>query len=143
MGCAVVPKAGMTPPTLQELRAGLKSVANTWMPKVLVLTDAIPKGPTGKPKRIGLAKMWHVPMLSQQDMETCASLAVMVRRVSPAYDHGHHAVITQSPRSHHAVITQSWSVRRQSPASPGHRQWAANSVSSLPAFSPPSLFRLR
>ena len=61
----------MTPPTIQQLRDGLKGVANTWMPKVLVLTDAIPKGPTGKPKRIGLAKMWGVPMLPQQDLETC------------------------------------------------------------------------
>lgn len=70
VACAVVPKEGMTPPTLKDLRAGLTGVTNTWLPKVLVLTNMIPKGSTGKPKRIGLAKMWNVPVLPQLDMET-------------------------------------------------------------------------
>ena len=65
-----MPKQGETPPTLQQLREGLKGVGNTWLPKVLVLTNMIPKGPTGKPKRIGLAKMWGVPALAQNDTDT-------------------------------------------------------------------------
>ncbi|KAH8057008.1 ligase [Aureococcus anophagefferens] len=31
--------------------------------------DAIPKGPTGKPKRIGLAKLLKMPLLSIEDQE--------------------------------------------------------------------------
>jgi acyl-CoA synthetase (AMP-forming)/AMP-acid ligase II len=62
VGVAVVPKAGVeTPPTLKELRKNLPSFNDRFKPQVLVLMDSIPKGPTGKPKRIGLAQMLRIP----------------------------------------------------------------------------------
>ncbi|KAL1498693.1 hypothetical protein AB1Y20_014004 [Prymnesium parvum] len=69
VGCAVVAKAGHQPPTLQQLRDGMRK-GSTWLPRVLVRTNAIPKGPTGKPKRIGLAKMWGLPTLPQNELLT-------------------------------------------------------------------------
>jgi len=37
-----------------------------WRPQLLVLMAAIPKGPTGKPKRIGLAQMLGLPTLAEK-----------------------------------------------------------------------------
>jgi len=63
VGVACVVKQGATPPTLDELRAGITTVGHRFKPVVLVYMDAIPKGPTGKPKRIGLAKQLNLPAL--------------------------------------------------------------------------------
>lgn len=70
VGVAVVPKAGEPPPTLDTLRDGLADVGHRWRPQVLVLMEQIPRGPTGKPKRIGLAKQLHIPVLVPPEMET-------------------------------------------------------------------------
>ena len=61
VGVACVVKQGATPPTIDQLRQGVKSVGNRFKPSVLVYMEAIPKGPTGKPKRIGLAKQLGIP----------------------------------------------------------------------------------
>lgn len=53
-----------SPPTLSDLRDALSShVPVQFHPRVIVYVDAIPKGPTGKPKRIGLAQALGVPPL--------------------------------------------------------------------------------
>ena len=68
VGCAVVPKAGAaTPPTLKDIKDGLPGVPVRFKPRILVLMEAIPKGPTGKPKRIGLAKMLNIPAVDQSE----------------------------------------------------------------------------
>ena len=64
VGVACVPKAGAAYPTLQALQSGLPHTAPRFKPRVLVIMDAIPKGPTGKPKRIGLAKMLGIPAVT-------------------------------------------------------------------------------
>lgn len=70
VGVAVVRKAG-TPeevyPTLPEIRDGLPNVVPRFKPRVLVIMDAIPKGPTGKPKRIGLAQMLRIPAVEMTE----------------------------------------------------------------------------
>lgn len=63
VGIAVVVKSGETPPTIEELRQGVTTVSNRFKPAVCVYMDAIPKGPTGKPKRIGLAQQLKIPAL--------------------------------------------------------------------------------
>ena len=53
--------------TLKQIRAaGMKSgaLSSQWLPEVLVVLDAIPKGPTGKPMRIGLAEKLELPELA-------------------------------------------------------------------------------
>jgi len=60
---ACVVKKGATPPDIDQLRAGVKTVGNRFKPCVLVYMDAIPKGPTGKPKRIGLSQQLKIPTL--------------------------------------------------------------------------------
>jgi len=64
VGVACVVQAGATPPTIESLRAGVSSVGDRFKPAVLVYLDEIPKGPTGKPKRIGLAKHLGLPSLT-------------------------------------------------------------------------------
>lgn len=55
VAAAVVPRAGATV-TEQELRDHMsKRLAAFKVPKTIVIVDEIPKGPTGKPQRIGLA----------------------------------------------------------------------------------------
>ena len=70
VGVACVPKAGLPWPTLQELSEGMPHTAARFKPRVLVIMDAIPKGPTGKPKRIGLAKMLGIPAVSPAEEST-------------------------------------------------------------------------
>ena len=70
VGVACVVRAGEAPPTLASIRDGLPGTAQRFKPRVLVLMDAIPKGPTGKPKRIGLAKMLHIPAVDQTEDAT-------------------------------------------------------------------------
>jgi len=65
VGVACVPKADHPYPSLKEMRDGLPGTAPRFKPRVLVIMDAIPKGPTGKPKRIGLAKMLNIPAVDQ------------------------------------------------------------------------------
>ena len=60
---ACVPKAGEAYPTLASIREGLPGTLPRFKPRVLVIMDQIPKGPTGKPKRIGLAKMLCIPAI--------------------------------------------------------------------------------
>ena len=53
--------------TLKQLRAiGLKraAISPRWLPEMLLILDALPKGPTGKPMRIGLAEKLDLPILS-------------------------------------------------------------------------------
>ena len=53
--------------TLKQLRAAGRKGGHLeakWLPELLVLVDALPKGPTGKPKRIGLAEDLGLPTLS-------------------------------------------------------------------------------
>jgi hypothetical protein len=64
VGVACVVKPGYEPPTLDALRQGISTVGSRFKPAVLVYLDAIPKGPTGKPKRIGLAKHLGLPSLA-------------------------------------------------------------------------------
>jgi len=56
-------------PQLSSLRGALKDLSPQWRPQCVVYMDAIPKGPTGKPKRIGLAKLLKMPLLSIEDQE--------------------------------------------------------------------------
>jgi len=70
VGVACVPKAGAEWPTLKALGEGLPGTPNRFKPRVLVIMDGIPKGPTGKPKRIGLAKMLGIPAVNQTDNMT-------------------------------------------------------------------------
>ena len=63
VGVACVPATGAPPPSLAALAAGLPGTPPRFRPRVLVLLDQIPKGPTGKPKRIGLAQMLGIPAL--------------------------------------------------------------------------------
>ena len=72
VGVACVPKADGrgTPgpaPTLLQIRNGLPNVPLRFKPRVLVLMDAIPKGPTGKPKRIGLAQLLCIPAVGVEE----------------------------------------------------------------------------
>ena len=61
VGVACVAAAGATP-TLAALRAACRGrVAQAFHPRVLVRQQEIVKGPTGKPKRIGLAQQLGVP----------------------------------------------------------------------------------
>ena len=64
VGIAVTCESGKTP-TLQMLRrAGTRGgLGRPWLPELLVLVPTLPKGPTGKPKRIGLAQALGIPML--------------------------------------------------------------------------------
>ena len=51
---------------LREIRAAMTRAATLsarWLPEVLVLLDVLPKGPTGKPARIGLAERLGLPPL--------------------------------------------------------------------------------
>ena len=62
-GAAVVLKPGASL-TLDELRLfGGASLSPKWLPEVLRELDAIPRGPTGKPARIGLAQRLGVEEL--------------------------------------------------------------------------------
>jgi hypothetical protein len=71
VGAAVVPKPGEAPPTLAEVQAGLRTdFSARWRPQLLVLMPAIPKGPTGKPKRIGLAQELQLPRLREKEQPT-------------------------------------------------------------------------
>jgi len=70
VGTAVVPKAGCELPKLEDLRNGITGFNRQWLPRVMVIMEAIPKGPTGKPKRIGLAKMLKIPTVDETGMET-------------------------------------------------------------------------
>lgn len=67
VGCAVVPKAGATPPTIEALREGCKGAKSQFRPSLLVLMDQIPKGPTGKPRRIGLSQYLKVPAFTTRN----------------------------------------------------------------------------
>ena len=67
VGVACVPKVAGVFPTLEELKNGLPQVNPRFKPSVLVIMDQIPKGPTGKPKRIGLAQMLKLPAVNLQE----------------------------------------------------------------------------
>ena len=76
VGVAVVPVPGVPPPTLPELQAALRvDFSPRWRPQLLVLMAAIPKGPTGKPKRIGLAQMLGLPTLAEKAQPTYSTIA--------------------------------------------------------------------
>ena len=61
VGVAVVPKMPCSL-SLAEMRrfAQDQGIAPMWLPEALVFIDAVPKGATGKPARIGLAKRLNV-----------------------------------------------------------------------------------
>jgi acyl-CoA synthetase (AMP-forming)/AMP-acid ligase II/Leucine-rich repeat (LRR) protein len=59
-------KRSAAPVTLKQLRAAAMqggALSARWLPELLVVVDALPKGPTGKPMRIGLAERLKLPML--------------------------------------------------------------------------------
>ena len=73
-GAALVLRAGKTI-TLQELRAhGAETLPIKWLPETLVLLADIPKGPTGKPARIGLGERLGLPELSDEGSGGTASM---------------------------------------------------------------------
>jgi len=67
VGCAVVPKAGAAPPTIEALRAGCTETKSQFKPSLMVLMEQIPKGPTGKPRRIGLSQYLGVPAFTTRN----------------------------------------------------------------------------
>ncbi|MGD1712998.1 condensation domain-containing protein [Dapis sp. BLCC M172] len=67
VGAAIVPVPNQTRPTLAALRQFAikeKELETQWLPECLVWMNAIPKGLTGKPARIGLAKRLEMPTLT-------------------------------------------------------------------------------
>ncbi len=67
VGAAIVPVPNQTRPTLAALRQFAmkeKELETQWLPECLVWMNAIPKGMTGKPARIGLAKRLEMPTLT-------------------------------------------------------------------------------
>lgn len=67
VGAAIVPVPHQTRPTLAGLRQFAmkeKELETQWLPECLVLMNAIPKGMTGKPARIGLAQRLGLPTLT-------------------------------------------------------------------------------
>ncbi|MEM1168617.1 MAG: condensation domain-containing protein [Cyanobacteria bacterium P01_H01_bin.35] len=66
VGAAIVPVADQPKPTLAALRQFAmkeKELELQWLPECLVWMSAIPKGLTGKPARIGLAKRLGLPVI--------------------------------------------------------------------------------
>ena len=72
IGAAIVVRSGMAI-TLTGLRefAIQSSINHKWLPEVMVLLPDIPKGPTGKPMRIGLADKLQLPQLTHGDTDQC------------------------------------------------------------------------
>ena len=67
VGAAIVPVPNQTRPTLAALRQFAmkqKELETQYLPECLVWMNAIPKGLTGKPARIGLAKRLGIPILT-------------------------------------------------------------------------------
>ncbi|NES04122.1 MAG: AMP-binding protein, partial [Okeania sp. SIO2F4] len=67
VGAAIVPVPNQSRPTLAALRQFAmkeKELETQWLPECLVWMNAIPKGLTGKPARIGLAKRLELPTLT-------------------------------------------------------------------------------
>ncbi|MEB3341935.1 condensation domain-containing protein [Okeania sp.] len=67
VGAAIVPVPNQPRPTLAALRQFAmkeKELETQWLPECLVWMSAIPKGLTGKPARIGLAKRLELPTLT-------------------------------------------------------------------------------
>lgn len=65
VGVAVVCEKARTVTLAQLRRVGSKSgLSRHWLPEVLVIMAKLPKGPTGKPARIGLAEAHEIPVLS-------------------------------------------------------------------------------
>eukprot|EP00941_MAST-03F_sp_MAST-3F-sp1_P005153 g5153.t1 len=62
VGVAIVCEKGKTVSLTEVRRAGVKGglLGKRWLPELLVHVNEIPKGPTGKPARIGLAKKWKL-----------------------------------------------------------------------------------
>ena len=70
MGVAVVLRPGRVT-TLKALRAqGATQLSAKWLPETAVFMAEIPKGPTGKPARIGLAARLQLPTLREGDRGT-------------------------------------------------------------------------
>ena len=66
VGAAIVPVANQSRPSLAALRQFAmkqKELELRWLPESLVWMSAIPKGLTGKPARIGLAKRLGLPVI--------------------------------------------------------------------------------
>lgn len=60
------PGAGVT---LRDLRSHMlraDQIQSKWLPECLVIVPRLPKGPTGKPQRIGLANVYGLPSLSHR-----------------------------------------------------------------------------
>ena len=65
VGVAVVCDAGRTVSLTQIRRAASRGgmLSRQWLPEMLVILGALPRGPTGKPARIGLAEAYELPTL--------------------------------------------------------------------------------
>ena len=66
VGVAVVCDKGVTVSLVEVRRCGTQSglLGKRWLPQMLVHLSDLPKGPTGKPDRIGLAEKLRLPVLS-------------------------------------------------------------------------------
>ena len=65
VGVAVVCETGRTVTLTQLRRAGTKhGLSRHWLPELVAIVPNLPKGPTGKPARIGLAEAYELPTLS-------------------------------------------------------------------------------
>eukprot|EP01046_Picozoa_sp_COSAG06_P015786 COSAG06_NODE_1023_length_11042_cov_2.398337_1_plen_2013_part_00 len=66
VGVAVVCDKGVTVSLIEIRRCGTQSslLGKKWLPQMLVHLSDLPKGPTGKPARIGLAEKLGLPTLS-------------------------------------------------------------------------------
>ena len=97
VGIATVCESGISYSLTQLRRCGAKSglIGRQWLPELLVHVNAIPKGATGKPARIGLAEQLGIPTLSfsgqkmltidvrgRQPLEYEASLRADARKAS-------------------------------------------------------------
>jgi len=56
VGAVVVPEAGAEPDEAELLRYAAERLASFKLPRRILFLDDVPKGPTGKPQRIGLAE---------------------------------------------------------------------------------------
>ena len=66
VGVAIVCEPGRTATLVQLRRAASKGglLSRRWLPELLLVLPSLPRGPTGKPARIGLAEAFKLPLLS-------------------------------------------------------------------------------
>lgn len=79
VGVAVVVQQGCSAPTVRELREfGMSRLAAAKLPEVVVVVAEVPRGPTGKPARIGFAKAHGVAVVGSGARPLEASVSAPV-----------------------------------------------------------------